>query len=261
MRSLIFAALALGTACAPRYAIIEIEEEEQEEVIDEARYAGATLRIVEPSSGEFLPLGKNHEFVAELVSAEGEPITDAGPITWSSNVDDQWVPAPELVFEDDTLDVGVHDITAEVTLPNGDRLAHTVGGILLQSEYAGIYAGTFTADVVTDEFTLGCAGSTLLVVDPFGEVVAGDASCIVSLFGYEVDLMFLFDLENDEGEMEGSAAADLMGWYQLEFDAVGAVNDDGELTLEFGGDEGSSGFLDVSGGLVADRVSRDTETE
>lgn len=256
-RIVLFSVLAVS-ACAPQYAIIEDEEGvDTEEIVDEALYDGATLRIVQPASGSFLPLGEDHDFVAELIDIDGNPIDEVGPVTWSSTADDGWEPETELSFEDDSLDVGIHDITAQVRLPNGDRLAHTVGGILLQSPYAGTYAGTFSAEMVSDQYTIGCGGSAVLIVDPYGEVVGGDASCVTNLMGYEVELQFLFDLGNEEGDVEGTAAADLMGWYQLDFAAVGSVTEDGELELEFGGEGNSGGFLDVSGGLTADRVTRD----
>ena len=69
-----------------------------------------------------------------------------------------------LSFSDDTLGVGTHAITAEVSLPNGDRLSYTNGGILVQSIYAGTYAGLFDSTVTYDTYSLGCAGAATLVV-------------------------------------------------------------------------------------------------
>src|SRR5690606_34762646 len=102
-------------------------------------------------------------------------------------------------FDDDALDVGIHDITAEVTLPNGDRLAHTVGGILLQSLYAGTYSGIFNAQLQWEDLPIDCSGAVLLIVDPWGEVVAGDANCLASLLGFDAPIDFIFDLDNDDG--------------------------------------------------------------
>lgn len=225
---------------------------------DFSMYDGATLRIVEPSSADFLALDEVHDFEAELIGADGEPL-DYDEIVWTSSADPAW----ELVglrSEDDTLDVGLHDITAQVSLPNGDRLAHTVGGILVQSIYAGTYVGLFTSDVTYDAYQIPCAGTATLVVDPYGEQALGEASCVASLMGYDMELHYLFDLENQEGRLSGVAAADIFGWFQVDFDADGSLapEDDG-LNIGFGGDV--AGTMTVAGDLGAERISLDAGLE
>ena len=60
------AALSL-LACSPKYNVIGIDtgsEEEEEEQID---YSNATLRIVSPTSGSFVPYNELSSFEAELL--------------------------------------------------------------------------------------------------------------------------------------------------------------------------------------------------
>ena len=123
----------------------------------------------------------------------------------------------------------VFDITAQVALPNGDRVAYSVGGVLVQSAYAGTYVGTFSANVDYNEFPIGCAGSAVLVIDPYGEVLTGASDCRVSFNGYELDLQFLFDVDHDgDGTLSGTVAADIFGWFQFDLDAEGSISKDDE---------------------------------
>ena len=75
----------------------------------------------------------------------------------------------------------------------------------------------------------------VLIVDPYGELVGGDANCVTSLYDYELEMTYLFDLENDDGRLSGTTSADIFGWFQFDFDAEGSLNpDDG--TLHVAGD-------------------------
>jgi len=142
-------------------------------------------------------------------------------------------------------------------LPNGDRLAYSVGGVLVQSIWAGTYVGTFVANVQYNEFPLGCAGSAILVIDPYGEVLTGSSDCVVSVGGNDMELAFVFDVEHDgEGKLEGNVAADLFGWFQVDFDAFGGIDlPEENLTVEF---EGSPfGDMEIDGAVSADRISLD----
>ena len=220
--------------------------------IETTLYDEVVLRIVSPDSGEFLALGETHTFEAELVNPDGT-VVDYDEIVWSSSYDSAWLPVGAL-FEDATLDVGVHDITAEVELPNGDRLAHTVGGVLLQSVYAGTYSGLFSSSTEYQGFPLGCSGVANLVVDPYGETVIGDASCVAMLYTFEVELAYLFEIENSEGDLFGVTNADLFGVFEWPFDSEGALSEDGLMEFAFGDDLGD---IIMEGTVEAERVSLD----
>ena len=164
MRALLL--LPLMMACTPTYNVVGIDDTEVDDTEEQdwSAYEGASLRIVSPSSADFLPLGEDADFEAELLSVEGEPL-EYDDIFWTSSVDEGWS-GVGLQFEDDSLDVGIHDITAEVDLPSGDRLAHTIGGVLVQSPFAGTFTGLFAADITYDTYIITCAGTATLVVDP-----------------------------------------------------------------------------------------------
>jgi hypothetical protein len=240
----------LIVACGPGYGLID----EGDDLEEWSEYDGASLRIVSPSSGSFLNLEESHEYRAVLYDADGLEMT-WDEVQWGSSADADWT-HDIASFTDDTLEVGIHDLTAEVTLPNGDRLAHTVGGVLLQSLYAGTYSGLFHSEVTYDQYTVPCSGSVLIIVDPWGQVAAGGADCVTSLMGFEAELSYLFDLQNDAGVLSGTAGADLFGWYQLDVPASGTLDPDGVgLVVDFGGD--FMEFIALGGTVEAARVSLD----
>ncbi len=223
---------------------------------DYSQFDGASLVILEPASGAFLPYGESATFAAEVRDASGNVLA-FDDIAWTSDIDGTWLLAGASVA-DDGLDVGTHALTAIAALPNGDRLAYTIGGVLVQSAYTGIYTGTLSVEATAEydgtAYSAGCSGAITLVVDAYGETAAGDAGCLLSLLGYELDTSYVFDLENDAGDLAGIAALDL-SFYQLDIDATGAITDDGEATLSFAQDV--YGFVYLDGSVEASRVSRD----
>lgn len=221
---------------------------------DDPRWDGASLRIVSPASGSFMALEENRTFTAELTDAYGEPVEDV-EIRWTSSADVSWQKAG-VSFDDADLDVGLHDITAEATLPNGDRLVYTAGGVLLQSKYAGTYSGLFNSNVTYDGYSMACAGTALIVVDAWGEEATGDATCVIAFNGYELEATYLFDLENDGGDLDGTVAIDIGGFYQVEFEGDGDLDgDEGLLDIAFEGDLADT--MAIDGTVEAPRVSLD----
>jgi hypothetical protein len=218
---------------------------------------GASLRILAPSSGEFIELGEEVEYVAVVYDAEGNA-TDWSDIVWTASEDSAWGKTAAS-FEDDTLDVGLHVLRAEATLPNGARVNDSVGGVLVQHPDAGTYVGNMVVDV-TGEYqgtpiTASCIGAAIVVVDPEGEVATGESECIIALLGFNQNAVMNFDYELDRGDLSGESALDL--WFiQYGFDTEGSV-DDGTLTSAWA--DNVFGLLDISGTLDLTRVTRDTE--
>lgn len=227
-----------------------------DDVDEDAAWDGATLVVHSPASGSFLPWGETSTFSATVYAADGTA-TDFDDIAWASDVDAAWAIEGREV-EDDALDVGTHALTATAALPNGDRLAYSVGGVLVQSPYAGVYAGTLVVDAAAEydgtTYAAGCSGALTLVVDAYGETVTGEGGCLLSLQGYDLDTTYVFDLENAEGTVAGAASADF-GWYAYDFDAAGTVSEDGALSGTFADDV--YGYLAVEGAWETTRVSRD----
>lgn len=225
----------------------------------DAEWDGARLVIESPASASFLPYEEAATFSAVVHAADGTPTTFSD-ITWSTDQDASWALAG-AVAEDGSLPVGTHAITAEALLPNGDRLAYTVGGVLVQSIYAGVYVGdlaiTASGDYNGQTISLGCSGALTLVVDAEGRAAEGDAGCLLSLLGYDIDTAYIFDLENDAGDLTGTASIDLQ-FYQLPVDTEGTLTEEGELSGSFSADV--AGFLLMEGSYEATRITRDLST-
>lgn len=218
---------------------------------------GATLRILAPSSGDFIELGEEVEYVAVVYDAAGNA-TDWSEIVWTASEDSAWGKTAAS-FEDDTLDVGLHVLRAEATLPNGARVNDAVGGVLVQHPDAGTYVGNMIVDV-TGEFqgtpvTASCIGAAIVVVDQEGETAEGESECIIALLGFNQQAVMNFSYELDDGELSGESALDLL-FIQYGFETEGEV-DDGTLTSAWA--DNVFGLLDVSGSLDLTRVTRDTE--
>jgi hypothetical protein len=257
-----FLVLPLLVGCSSGAAFIDdpdystnIDDPFEPDVPDYSEYDSVEMRIVNPKSGDYLAWGEPHDFEAKLRNDDGEFI-EYDEIAWTSSVDSTWMRAGQ-VFEDDQLDVGIHDLTAQARLPNGDRLSHTIGGLLVQSRYSGTYAGLFSVDVDYDALIVTCSGSALLLMDPYGEVAAGEGDCLVSMLGLDLPLSFIFDLDNDEGEITGKAGADIFGWFTYDFDAVGTLEPLGKgFDIAFGGN--ALGIVGIDAVLDAERVSLDS---
>jgi len=219
---------------------------------DYSEWDGATLQILTPASGEFLPYGEDSAFEAVVYNAAGEP-TDFSDIVWDSDIDDGWAQTASA-FSDDSLDVGVHALTATAELPNGDRLVYTIGGLLVQSQYAGTYSGTAEIDGAYTEYAIGCSGPATIYIDAYGEESWGNASCLISLLGYDLDMVFDWEMELDGDTMEGSATVDFSGLFELPFDIDATINEDNVIDTEFDTDLGD---LTVAGGMTLSQISRD----
>ena len=217
----------------------------------------AELVILTPHSADWLDLGATSDFEAVVYDAEGNE-TDFDEISWSSDVDSAWTPSGSS-FGDDSLDAGTHALTAKAILPNGNRLVYTIGGVHVQHEDAGIYAGNLAVDTTFDyngtEYTTTCLGAATVVVDIWGETGVGDSVCTISLLGYDLDATFDFALELADGAIGGSSAVDF-SFFTYDIDTEGDVGD-GVLTADFS--DTVYGYVDLAGELDLTRITRDTE--
>ncbi|MCB9765903.1 MAG: hypothetical protein H6739_39380 [Alphaproteobacteria bacterium] len=246
--------LLFAAACSPSSPKLgddtgDITGPDEEEL--DALWGEATLEILTPRSGDFVPYGEESDFEAVVYDADGNP-TDFAEITWSSNEDEAWL-GEGAAFVDDTLDVGTHALTAIARLPNGDRLTYTVGGVLVQSAYAGTYTGSVSVDATYNEYQVGCSGSSTVVIDAYGEQVEGGAGCLLSFQGFDIDLSFIITADNDDGDLEGDAAVDIFG-FEYAMPMEGEVDPDGALFATFSGDA----YIELAGELDLVRITRDT---
>jgi hypothetical protein len=263
------------SACSPQYGVnldassldesvvdaaddeegTEVEEEdEEEEVID---YSGASIRIVSPASGDFLPFGETHSFEARVQSPDGLELP-VELVVWNSDADDAWG-LTGSTFDDDSIDVGTHNITAEVALPDGSRLAHTVGGVLVQHEFAGTYVGDMilSLDASYGETPIGtsCIGAAIVVVDTYGETATGSSACTLDLLGYATfDVDHTFNYEFTDTDLDGSADVAIPFLGDLPFSSEGSLEDETIVTAWEGG---ITGGFELAGILEVDRITRE----
>ena len=201
------------------------------------KWDGASIRIISPDPADIVQLNNDQIYVAELVDAEGEPLAlgDA-ELAWFSSVDlDFW--GDTLQFTSNSLAIGDHELTVVADLPNGDRIAHSIGGVRVQSEYAGTYSGLFSVDGEVQGFVITCTGVGSVNFGLLGSLGVGDGDCLVSLLGIDVPLTWVFDLENDgTGVIGGTAGVDLAGFFTYNFPAEGSLDPEGAgLTLSVDG--------------------------
>lgn len=266
-RSPILAPFVLITACTPDYgvksgdtgAVAEPAGDTGDtgDTEDLQDYEGATLRIDEPQAGDYLPLGETASFTAVVLDAEGNPIPDV-EVTWTSDIDTDWGQTA-AVFEDDSLEVGTHTLTAQAWLPNGAVVSDRAGAVLVQHEDAGTYVGNMVLDVSGEyqgtPLTASCIGAAVVRVDASGEVAGGSSECIISLLGFAQAAGIVFDLGVDDGDIDGESALDL-SFIQYGFATTGEVGS-GNLSAEWA--DNVLGFIDVAGSMELERITRDVD--
>jgi len=249
----IFSTFGLG--CGQDYAVNGEETDQITE--DHSEWDGASLAILSPQTGDFIALGEPFEFEAVVSNADGEE-TDWTELAWSSDADDAW-DQTGTSFSDDTLAIGEHTFTVSTELPNGDRLVTSAGWFLVQHEDAGTYVGEVSIDLAGDydgtEVSATCIGATTIIVDQTGETATGDTVCSLSLFGYDMDSTYDFELQVDDGELSGEAVADLT-FIEYAFEVDGNLVD-GEMDASWNDDV--YGFMSIDGALNATRVTRSIE--
>ena len=267
MRITALVPLLLAMGCTPDFsegrtangAVDASDSGNADEEIDPADFDGATLSIVSPADGAFLPLGETVTFAAELLDADGAPM-DYADITWTTSIDAAWSAMGAEANLDD-LPIGQHTFRATAILPNGDQVTDAVGGVLVQHEDAGVYAGNMILDA-TGEYegtpiTTSCVGGAVITVDALGETATGSSTCVLSLLGFNQEATHIFELSLSDGDLSGSARVDL-GFVGVDFEAQGAVSG-GVLEAEWA--DNLYGFVELDGTLEVSRVTRSVTGE
>ncbi|MBN95059.1 MAG: hypothetical protein CL928_13485 [Deltaproteobacteria bacterium] len=228
-------------------AATDVEEETFEE------FDGATLVVHEPASAAIHLVDHALPMSAEVVSVDGEVLEFEDIVWMSDQMDELLLESSEGEAE---LPFGIHAITATADLPNGDRLQTTLGGIRVQGEHTGIYAGNMnialSGDFQGQAISASCVGGLDFVVDMSGELLGGDGQCTVDLLvlgSFDVAYDLSADIENHEAD--GDVAVD-MGFFPLSLGWTGEFNEESALN---GGFEGGMMLFDMEGSVEADRVS------
>lgn len=228
--------------------------EDPEEIED---WTGSTLIVDSPVSGEVLPYGEDSDFVASVLDASGNE-TDFDDLVWTTNASDWSETGAD--FASDGLDIGTQAISVEATLPDGTLLRNTVGGVRVQHPDTGTYVGNLAVDI-SGEFndfpiTAACIGAAIVEVDLYGETATGDSTCIVSLLGFTVDALHVFDFAVDGDEVYGNVSLDL-SFFQLEFEVAGALSD-GVVSAQWATDY--AGLVDVAGAMELERLTTEVSS-
>jgi hypothetical protein len=161
-----------------------------------------------------------------------------------------------------TTGFGVFTFDVSAALPNGDRLATTVGGVRVQHPRAGIYAGSVAVDAVLTGLQLplssSCLGSLVFDVGLDGRVIGGDGGCTLAfpIGGLSFDLAYTFEGNIVDPDASGDLLVDA-GFFDIPLGWEGAFNPSGTLEGTFDG-VGLALFgygFDLSGTIVADRIT------
>jgi hypothetical protein len=215
-------------------------------------WTGSTLVVETPVPGDVLPYGEASAFVAVVLDASGTA-TDFADLVWTTDGSD-WTEVGDD-FESDGLDVGNQTLSVEAVLPDGTVLRNGIGGIRVQHPDAGTYVGNLAVDISGEyngfPITASCIGAAIVGVDVYGERANGDSTCIVSLLGYSIDALHVFDFDVDGGDVEGTVSLDL-SFFQLDFSVTGNL-DDNTISADWATDYG--GFIDVAGAMELERVT------
>ena len=202
--------------------------EPAEEPEDLSMWENAVLRIREPQPSQLIPIGSDQDFVAEIISEEGNILTIAEEsLMWHTDRSEDWT-FTGSTFTDNTLPVGNHVIEATAILPNNNRLVYAIGGVRVQHPFAGTYSGTTTINAtITDwngnETIVSCAGAAILEVNLEGTQALGDSACILQLFGQALETTYNFEIDIDGNNLTGLAIADFI-IAQRDFPLVGNIS-------------------------------------
>jgi len=213
----------------------------------------ATLVVHSPASASILFVDEDIELDAEILDADGEPL-EFDEIIWESSLEDE--PIFEGASGDVNLDWGLHEFTVTANLPNGDRLQTVIGGVRVQGEHSGIYAGSMNISVQLEfqgtPINALCAGGLDFTVDMSGESMRGGGGCTVNLVVIEgFDLSYEIDAEVDEDEADGDVGIDI-GFFALPIGFDGSFTDVGHFEAVF---DGQILTFALEGEIDANRVS------
>jgi len=189
---------------------------------------GAALEVFEPESAGVYFLGEPLALIAEVTDADGNA-TGFDAVTWRAD-GVEFALGTEAVTEVD-LPAGVYDITAEVELPDGDRLSTTVGGVRVQSPNTGIYAGEIAMALTVDLDGMAlnpvCRGATTVTIDLEGETLdAEPGSCTLDLLLISFPADFEIEAVLYGNAVSGEVTFTFAGLFMASFDFEGTLFDD-----------------------------------
>lgn len=218
-----------------------------------SEYDGAMLVVNEPLSGDIYLRDEGLPFEGMIVDAEGAPLP-FDDIVWTTDLEDG-----ELLVGasgQEFVGWGIHTITATADLPNGDRLVYTAGGVRVQGEHTGVYAGnlniTLDAEFQGTPVSGSCNGGLDFVVDMSGTVLDGGGGCTVDLIVLgQFDVDYVLDASVFDDDAEGNIGVDV-GFFELPLEWDGRFENNSDFEADFAG---GALLFDMEGTISATRVS------
>ncbi len=216
-------------------------------------FDGAQLVVTSPVSADIYLREDGVPFEAEVVGADGS-VLDFEDIVWTSDIEDGEVFVG--TSGEEFVGWGIHAFTATAELPNGDRLVYVAGGVRVQGEHTGIYAGnlniTLDAEFQGTPVSGSCNGGLDFVVDMSGTIMGGGGGCTVDLLILgQFDVSYVLDASVFDDDAEGSIGVDV-GFFELPVDWQGEFDNDDDFEAEF---SGGALLFDLTGRIEATMVS------
>lgn len=215
------------------------------------RFDEAVLVVKEPVPAGVYVLGDGIPLEGWVESADGDKL-DAGDLGWTVGK----LSLTGLTGNAD-VDAGVYDVGVAADLPNGDRLRTTIGGVRVQDDLTGVYAGSVQIAAFFSyqgqEIRSDCIGALAFNVGAGGKQINGSGGCQLSVF-FTDPIDFTFDLTGTITKPDVSGS--------LKVNAVLIklpIPWEGTLTTAKGLNGGFAADLTIArfeGSLTARRVSR-----
>lgn len=220
----------------------------------------ATLRVFEPESASIHLIGEPVPLIAQVTDRDGFPVAyDA--VAWTS--DQQEAPLSSTAEGEVELDPGIHEITARVSLPDGDRLETRVGGVRVQSYITGQWAAEATMAMAVEfqglalaptcttpfDFSVGMDGKSI--------EIGGDGLCTLDLVLLQIPVAFTMNPNPpDAGLITGTITYDFVGFIAVDMAITGKLDGDG-LFATFDGEVGIPLLFTapINGLLIGNRVT------
>lgn len=186
------------------------------------------LTIFEPESASIHRIGEPLPLVAEVTAADGS-IAPVDAVQWRAD-GVEYVLSTEAVGEVE-LPAGIYEISAEVSAENGTRLVASVGGVRVQSENSGLYAGEIALSVDVDlmgtAITAVCRGATAISIDLEGETLTADpGQCTLDLLVLSFPADFEVDAVLYGNAVSGEVTYTFAGLFSTSFQYEGTLFDD-----------------------------------
>ncbi|MBC8067378.1 MAG: hypothetical protein IAG13_03515 [Deltaproteobacteria bacterium] len=196
---------------------------------DEPELVGPRLSVYEPQSPSIHYVGEPMPLLAELYDADGLVI-GFDEIVWNA---DAVGPALHIGAEGEVeLTPGLYEIIATASLPGGDRVSSTIGGVRVQTRWTGNYSGDAILALAVElqgiPLAPTCVGPLELRVDYDGESIeVQDGTCSLNAIITTFDVVYTIDGEFDNGVGRGTIDYEIAGLFTLTFEWSGAFVEDG----------------------------------